>query len=144
MHQKLRLFLLVGALAFGAALDAVGQGNAAPSPSIVGVWRLAEVITEGPNEKRNTNPQPGVLIFTQHFYSANVVTSEAPRPELPATGATDEQRADAFGAFDAVTGGYEIMGSQIVFTRIASKNPNAMRPGSKAMNTFRLEGDTLW
>src|SRR5262249_42787916 len=104
-----------------------------------------EVIIGGLNEKRNTNPEPGVLIFTQHFYSLNAVTSEGPRPELPQTGASDKQRADAFAAFDAVSGSYEIKGNQIIFHRIAAKNPAAMRPGNSATDTFRLEGnDTLW
>jgi len=118
------------------------QGNAA---ALVGVWRIAETITTGPDGKRNPSPQPGLLIFTKRHYSVTFVTSDSPRPELPATGATDRQRSEAFGAFDSVAGTYEVKGDQILFTRIVAKNPNAMRPGASATDTLRFEGpDTLW
>jgi hypothetical protein len=121
----------------------VAQRGTASSP-IVGVWRVTERTTTGPNGKKNASPQPGVRIFTAHYYSTNVVTTDAPRPEL-ADNATDKQVADAFGPFTANAGAYEIKGNEILIKTIVAKLPAAMRPGSGETLTFRMEGkDTLW
>jgi hypothetical protein len=124
---------------------ASAQPRNAVSP-IIGVWRLTELTTTGPSGKTNPNPQPGLLIFTGRYYSFNAVTSDAPRPELPipATSATDKQKADAFGPFHAVAGTYEIKGNELRFSRVVAKAPTSMLPGNSEIDAFRMEGDTLW
>ena len=77
------------------ALGAQQRSNS--TPSIVGVWKLSETTTTGPNAKKVTSPQPGLRIYTRQHYSLTTVTSDKPRPELPEKGATDKQLADAFG-----------------------------------------------
>jgi hypothetical protein len=136
---------VLAVVAFGVAqLVGLAQRLNAVSP-VVGVWRLTELTTTGPGGNTNRNPQPGLLIFTTHYYSFNAVTSDSPRSELPATDATDKQRADAFGPYHSTAGTYEIRGHEIVFKRIAAKNPSAMRPGNSETDTFRMEGkDKLW
>jgi hypothetical protein len=37
--------------------------------AVIGVWRVSEETTTGPNGRKNTNPQPSVRIFTQRYYS---------------------------------------------------------------------------
>src|ERR1700722_14775735 len=119
--------------------------RASSSSPVIGVWRVSEVTQTGPNARSRTNLQPNVVIFTRGYYSLTAVESDAPRPELPAQGATDKQSADAFRPFVGRAGTYEIKGNEITFKVIAAKSPNAMRAGRFQVLTFRMEGDnTLW
>ena len=134
---------IAGALVVAAATGLFAQrGN---SPSIVGVWRVSEVTTTGPNAKKITSPQPGLRIFTQRHYSISEVTSEKPRAELPPQGqtATDKQMSDAFGPFTGQAGTYEIKGNELTVRATVAKSPNAMRAGSFITSTFVLEGNSL-
>ena len=75
---------------------------------VIGVWSVSEMTFKGPNERTVTKPQPGIVIITPHYYSRNLVTSDAPRPDLPPPHKlTDKQIADAFGPFIANAGTYE-------------------------------------
>jgi hypothetical protein len=121
----------------------IAQQRTAPSP-IVGVWRIVEHTTGGPNGTTDTNPQPSIYIFTPRYYSITAETSSGPRPDLPPN-PTDKQRADAFGPFTANAGTYDITGNELTYRRIVTKLPSGMRPPSSWTMTFRLEGnDTLW
>jgi hypothetical protein len=139
-----RLLIAGILIAVAAMVGHAQRGN--PSSGVIGVWRVSELTFIGPNERTVTKPQPGIVIFTPHYYSRNLVTSDAPRPELPEPDArTDKQIADAFGPFIANAGTYEIKGSELTTKRIAAKNPAEMSPGNVLTFTFRLEGrDTLW
>jgi hypothetical protein len=130
---------------FGVARHGVSaQSN--PAADIVGVWRVSEVATTGPNARTVANPQPSVGIFTRRHFSAISIESDGPRPELPPIGKrTDQQVADAFDSFRAQAGTYEINGNEITYRVVTAKNPSAMRPGNFIIDTFRFEGrDTLW
>ena len=138
--------LLVVGVLIGIA-QIVGCAQRGDSNSgVIGVWGVSEITFVGPNERTVTNPQPGIVIITPHYYSRNLVTSDAPRPELPPSDKrTDKQIADAFGPFTANAGTYEIRGNELTTTRIAAKNPAEMRAGNYLTFMFRLEGrDTLW
>src|SRR5262245_45193414 len=111
--------------------------------SIVGVWRVTEVTTTGPDGRKNTSPQPGLRIYTQRHYSISEVGGDKPRAELPAQGATDKQIADAWGQFVGQSGTYEIKGNEVIYRAIAAKNPGAMRAGNMTTATFSIEGNTL-
>jgi hypothetical protein len=118
-----------------------GNSNA----SIIGVWRMAEATSTGPNARTVTNLQPSVAIFTRGYYSLDFVSSDAARPELPAQGATDKQIADAYRAFVGQAGTYEIKSNEITVKTVVAKNPNLMRAGNFTTRTFRMEGNnTLW
>jgi Lipocalin-like domain len=122
----------------------IAQSGSAKSP-VIGVWRLSEATITGPNARTITSPQPSVIIFTPRYYSIEFVTSDAPRPELPQQGATDKQRADAFGPFTANAGTYAIKGDEVTYNITTAKNPRVMNNGNFQVDTFRMEGNnTLW
>ena len=122
----------------------VAQSGGANSP-VIGVWRVSEITRTGPNAGTVKNPQPGIVIFTARHYSIDMVTSDAPRPELPAQGPTDKQIADAFGPFTGNAGTYAIKGTELTRTPVAAKSPNAMSSGIFQVETIKMEGkDTLW
>ena len=118
--------VLVGVVVGITQRSGFAQGGSSNS-AVIGVWRVSEVTTTGPNGRKNTNPQPGVRIFTQRYYGIDEVTSNAPRPELPPPPkATDKQVAEAFGPFIGQAGTYEIKGNELTTKRIAAKNPGTM------------------
>ena len=122
----------------------VGVAQRTPANPLIGVWRVAERDTSGPNATKNTNPQPGLWIFTAQYFSENQVTSATPRTDLPSS-PTDKERADAWAPFAAQAGTYEIQGDTIVLRRTANKNPAGMTSGNFLTHTFRKEGnDVLW
>jgi hypothetical protein len=121
-----------------AQVAGIAQSGSTTSP-VIGVWRLAEVTETGANARTITTPQPGLIIFTPRYYSIEMVTSDAPRPELPRQGATDKQRAEAFGPFTANAGTYDIKGNELITTIITAKNPNAMKTGSQTF-AFKMDG----
>ena len=138
--------VIVGVLIASAQLVVVAQG-ATDRTNQVGVWRLSEVRTTGPNARTITNPQPNILIITPHYSCAAFVTPDAaPRPELPPRDkATDKQLADAFRSFGAYATKREVNGNEITTRRIVDLIPNGMRAGNFQTMTFRFEGrDTMW
>jgi hypothetical protein len=139
------LVIFVGVVVGIAEIVGFAQRGSSNS-AVVGVWRVAEVTTTGPNGRQNTNPQPGVLIFTARYYSIAEVTANSPRPELPSPDKqTDKQVADAYRPFTGRAGTYEIKGSELTYKPIAAKNPGTMRAGNVFVDTFRMEGNnTLW
>jgi hypothetical protein len=138
LTKRLLTSAIVVVLVGIAQVAGVAQSRGAKSP-VVGVWRLSEVTETGANARTITTPQPGLIIFTPRYYSIELVTSDAPRPELPQQGATDKQRADAFGPFTANAGTYDIKGNELMTTIMTAKNPNAMKSGSQTF-TFKMDG----
>ena len=136
--------ILVVVLGGIAQMASIAQSGSASSP-VIGVWRVSEVTFTGPNARTVKNPQPGIVIFTPGHYSIELVNTEAPRPELPLEGATDKQRADAFGPFTANAGTYAIKGNELTRTIMVAKNPRTMSGGRFNVETFKMEGkNTLW
>ena len=136
--------ILVVVLGSIAQMVSVAQSGSASSP-VIGVWRVSEVTFTGPNARTVKNPQPGIVIFTPRYYSIESVNTEAPRPELPLEGATDKQRADAFGPFTGNAGTYAVKGNELTRTIMVAKNPRAMNNGNFNVETFKMEGkNTLW
>ena len=128
----------------GLTRTSVAQSGSASAP-VVGVWKVSEITTTGPNAAAIKSPQPGLVIYTGRHYSIDMVTSEAPRADVPAQGATDKQRADAFGPFTANAGTYSVNGVEVTHNIVTAKNPGTMSSGSFQVYTFRMEGkNTLW
>ena len=118
--------------------------NAAGSP-LIGVWRLSEIAPTGATGSTNSSPQPGMYIFTGHYFSHNAVSSDAPRPLLPNGRLTDKEFADNARPFLASAGTYEVKGDQITVRIIVALNPNYMQSEYSRIYSFRFVGrDTLW
>jgi lipocalin-like protein len=131
---------LVGLL---VAIGVTPHAQPAGSSSVVGVWRVSQIMTGGPNPRPLTS-STGIVIFTQRHYSISQVTSDKPRPELPPRKeATDKQRADAYEPFTGQAGTYEIKRDEMTVRPAVSMNPNLMRAGSFTTVTFVREGNTL-
>ena len=114
---------------------------------LMGVWRSVQTTffdTAGPRIVSPT--EPGLLLFTQGYYSAVAVQSARPRPDLPADVATataNELRA-VWGRFAANAGTYVLSGDTLTLRPIVAKNPAIMAPGYFQKAKFRILGDSLW
>ena len=141
--------VLVALMVAAAPLAAQSQAG------IRGVWRVAEITAAGaagpsgvvPTVGRtNTNPQPGLYIFTGRHFSIQRVTSTAPRPDLPQnlSQAPDALLAEVWGAYQGSSGTYEIEGDRLITRSTVAKNPFIMAPDAVQEFTFRIQGDNLW
>ena len=113
---------------------------------VEGVWKVTEWTERGTT---NTNPEPGLIIFSRGYYSVAILM--APRADsMPPEGgrkSTDAEKIEYFELwkwFVGTSGSYEVKGSTIVMRPIAAKNPWDMtRPPQQP--EFKLEGsNTLW
>jgi hypothetical protein len=123
---------------------------------VEGVWKIAEVVmpSTNPAEKgtTNSNPQPGLIIFTRGYYSQVFVRGAQPRaavaPAKDPQNLTDAEkiaRYEQWGPFTANSGTYEIKGSTLSIRAIVAKNVNVMTTGTPLVQELKLEGpNTLW
>src|SRR5918912_1727105 len=87
--------------------------SAQQRPSIKGVWHNTQIVYTGPNA-RTITAQPGYFIFTDAYYSVTRVNKDTARPTIPPPEKiTDKERADAFGAFTARAGRYQVTGPEL-------------------------------
>jgi len=133
--MKRRLFsgLLLGLL----TVSAFGKSK------LEGVWQTVEVKGQiGSNEETNDR-EPGLLIFTEKYYSVLAALSDA-RTQVPDQAkATAAELLAIWGPFIANSGTYEISGDTVALTAMVAKNPGAVKAGSPIKLSFQLEGDTL-
>ena len=130
--------LAVGIVVLSTPWGIAGQSAA---QSLDGVWRVTEVVNGG---QTLASPQPGLLLFTGGHYSYTFVTSEEPRPDLPAGAVTAEALATVWNPFTANAGTFEVSGNTMTRRPFVAKSPAAMAPGAFNEYTFRLSADTLW
>lgn len=126
------------------ATGAFTQSKKATNP-LQGVWKVTEVTTTGPNASTNKNPQPGLYIFMNQYYSVLEVSGDKPRPDYPRDWdkATASQVWDVVGPFSANAGTYEVKGSEVTRRPMVAKNPAVMAGDWFFTNSFVIEGNTL-
>jgi hypothetical protein len=125
-------------LALGSASAAAAQ--TAPSNRLDGVWmRVAATI----GENVITN-QAGYRIIVDGHYSQVWVNGLAPRPPLPATGATAAQIMSSLN-LNAQGGTLEVTSMQTMTQRpTVALNPANMAAGQYGILQYRVAGDTMW
>ena len=142
--MRLKIGVTVAVLVVAATVSARAQ----TPPSLQGAWRVSEVVVTGANAETNTNPQPGLYVFTRQHYSIITVNGTAPRkdpgtPRDPAklTDAEKLARYEVWDKFAANSGTYQISGSTLTTHPVVAKNPAVMGPA--IAREFRIEGNTL-
>lgn len=134
---------LIGAvLVVGATALPVAQTAA----SLQGAWRVTEIVVTGANAATNTSPQPGLYVFTGQHYSIITVNTVRKNFGNPANAAklTDAEkmaRYEAWDAFTANSGAYQISGNTLTTRPMVAKNPGVM--GTSATREFKIDGKTL-
>ena len=126
-----------------AALLAIAP-RSSHAQSLRGVWKPIEiVINKGSNAGRHTTDvQPGLMIFTDTYYSGMQVRGFQSRPALSAQ-PTDEERGRVFTPFTANAGTYQLRDSTLTITPIVAKSPTVMAGGAYT-DRVRVVADTIW
>jgi hypothetical protein len=120
-------------------------GFAQTKSPVEGVWKITEWTESG---KTNTNPQPGLIIFTRGYYSVAILM--APRAgSIPSNMGREPTDAEKIGLFEqwkwfvGISGSYEVKGSTVVMRPIVAKATWDMNRQNAP--EFKLEGsNTLW
>lgn len=143
--MRFKTVLIVAVFVVAASALALAQATA----SLQGVWRVTDIVVTGANAATNKSPQPGLYVFTRQHYSILTVNGTAPRkdfgtPKDPAklTDAEKGARYEAWDAFTANSGTYQVSSSTLTTRPLVAKNPGVMT-GPVGTRTFRIEGNTL-
>jgi hypothetical protein len=136
----------LGIAAAIAILTAIAAGwRPAPNQdaALQGAWVLTSISDTSDNV--NSEPQPGLFVFTGTHYSMMFVNSAEPRQQFAGNAATDAELVGAYSSFTANSGRYEVNGDQITYRAYLAKNPNYMGgwPENETTVGYRIEGNTL-
>jgi hypothetical protein len=141
--------LFTFALALTLCLLPASVSFAQTKTPVEGVWRVAEFSITGATAASNSNPEPGLFIFTRGYFSVAIVDhprlAVAPAKDPPRlTEAEKIARYEEWVPFHANSGTYEIKGSTLIRRPIVAKNAvNVTSP--PITQEFELDGpNTLW
>jgi len=135
------------ALSLAFCLLSASGGFAQTKSPVEGVWKVTEWIESG---KTNTNPQPGLVIFTRGYYSVAMLMAPrvASMPSERGRELTDAEKIELFEQwkwFVGISGSYEVKGSTIVMRPLVAKTTWDMNRQTPREHEFKLEGpNTLW
>jgi len=117
-------------IAISLVSTALAQPENPTTASLEGVWKVTKVVQAG---VVNTNPQPGLLIFTRGYYSATRVTASEARKQSPApkdpAHLTDAEKIafyNEWAGYAASAGTYEVKGNTIINHNILAKMVGGM------------------
>lgn len=137
---------VIGLIGAVLVVGATALPLAQTAPSLQGAWRVTEIVVTGANAATNTSPQPGLYVFTGQHYS--IITVNSARKDFgnaadPAklTDAEKMARYEAWDAFTANSGTYQISGSTLTIRPMVAKNPGVM--GTSATREFKIDGKML-
>ncbi len=136
------------ALSLTFCLLSASGGFAQTKPPLEGVWKITEWIESG---KTNTNPQPGLIIFTRGYYSVAMLMGAPRTDSIPSDMGREVTDAEKIGLFEqwkwfvGISGSYEVKGSTVVMRPIVAKATWQMNRQTPHEPEFKLEGpNTLW
>jgi len=115
-----------------------------PSPNpIHGVWKVVEIRQEvSGKEYNNTEPQPGLMIFTHDYYSMIWMPLNGVQPDNAAVWhPTDTEKIQQFNSIVVNSGSYSLSDSQLTTFPIVAKTPEFI--GGKADYLWKSAQDTL-
>jgi hypothetical protein len=142
------IVLIAGLFAVSALAQqgarAPAQAQAPTPPSIVGVWKVTELLSRTLGGSwTNLSPQESLYIFTKNHYSYLYTLGKGPRPLFHGdpNKPTDAEVVNAYRTFVAATGTYVLSGSSLTFHSTIAKNPN--ETGKPLMYTVQFQGDEL-
>jgi hypothetical protein len=125
---------------FAVAVTVYGQSSATSAP-LVGAWRVTEIADA--NGPANTNPQPGLYIFTRQHYSFVRINGTRPLPTYPSNDkATDADKVAVFNALYLNSGTYTVTGNSLATKAQVAKSAFAIG-GAGNQYDFAVTGKTL-
>ncbi len=138
-------YYILSLLIIGIVLLAGCRRIQEPSmPSLVGAWKVTEIATVGPDvDKVNSEPQPGLFLFTQNHYSMIWTPGNNPRENSQTIWSpTAEEKIAFFNTIIVNSGIYEQTDSTFTTRPLVAKTPEFI--GGSALYTYHARQDTLW
>jgi hypothetical protein len=136
------------ALSLAFCLLFASGGFAQTKSPIEGVWKITEWIESG---KTNTNPQPGLIIFTRGYYSVAELMGPPRTDSIRNNMGREVPDAEKIGLYEqwkwfvGISGSYEVKGSTVVLHPIVAMTTWHMNRPTPQGSEFKLEGsNTLW
>jgi len=113
----------------------------AQADKLIGVWKLTEVVTTGPDARVIPNVQPMISFVNKKHMGILGFLSDKPMSELPQN-PTDAQVVSALNSLWASAATYEADEDTVTLHYIVAKDPNT-KPGDTLVAGYRFEADTL-
>jgi hypothetical protein len=136
------------ALSIALCVVSANAAFAQTKSPIEGVWKITEWIESG---KTNTNPQPGLIIFTKGYYSVAELMGPPRADSIPNNMGREVPDAEKIGLYEqwkwfvGMSGSYEVKGSTVVLHPLVAKTTWDMNRQTPHGTEFKLEGsNTLW
>jgi hypothetical protein len=123
------------------AVLAAAPSAMAQTDKLIGVWKLTEVVTTGPDARLIPNVQPMISFVNKKHMGILGYMSDKPMPELPQN-PTDAQVVAALNSLWARADTYEVNGNTVSLRNIVAKDTNT-KPGDILIARYRFEADTL-
>ena len=124
------------------------NGIAQTKSAVEGVWKITEWTESG---KTNTNPQPGLIIFTKGYYSVAHLMGPPRDDSIPSNMGREVPDAEKIGLYEqwkwfvGISGSYEVKESMVVMHPIVAKTTWDMNTQTPRQAEFKLDGaNTLW
>ena len=147
----LRRTLVAGLLFCLPSVGFAQRGSA--TPSIEGVWKIAERTDSAAPQLNGTATQPSLMLFTKTHYSVLSVQSLQPRPKVepiktagkPTTG-EKLARYEHWNLFVANAGTYEIKGTTLIRHQLVGITESVAGPAAGfTTSELKFEGNnTMW
>ncbi len=136
---------ILAAFAFAFSQQAAFAQTGRAAPSLEGIWKVTKVVKAG---VANTDPQPGLMIFSRGYYSTTRVLSNEARQQAPApkdpeklTDAEKIARYEEWALYAASAGTYEVKGDTLITHNVVAKMVRGMTLTEQA--EIKFEGDTF-
>ena len=138
MLKKKQFFLFI----FLAA-NLVFNVHAQNSQGILGVWQVNRIVTAVGNQTyENSDPLPGLMIFTSGFYSMVWMPGGKPVPDnVRIWHPSDQEKVAQFNAIIVNSGKYVVQDSLLITEPIVAKTPEFI--GGKASYVWTMMNDIL-
>jgi hypothetical protein len=112
-------------------------------PDIQGVWKVDRIVTTVADQTyENSNPLPGLMIFTSGYYSMVWMPGTEPVSDNDKVWyPTDQEKIAQFNALIVNSGKYAFRDSLLITEPIVAKTPEFV--GGKASYVWTLNNDTM-
>jgi len=137
------MFQILKGLTLLVVCTTVVSAQSSTKKSIEGAWKVTEIVVTGADASNVSTPQPGLIIFTQKYYSVMWIPGNQPRALFKGEDPTNEEKIAAYNSFVANSGTYDVAGETLTLHPMVARSPNFMA-GGVSKNQFRIEGTTLW
>ena len=118
--------------------------NEALKDQLVGAWTVYEIENEFSDSAQTIrNPQPGIWIFSDGYYSATFIPGTKIRiPYEHTFNPTPVEMINAYNSIVVNTGTYELTDTTLITFPVVSRVPDFS--GGKGIYELRIESDTLY